>query len=86
MRSPIAIVVACQTLYVEDISPAAGSEFSVLRTDNAIGNFTKIPQRIAVRIKIDPGEPDLDRLGPGMSVEAHVDTNWPERTERGYEE
>lgn len=60
---------------VEEISPAAGSEFSVLRTDNAIGNFTKIPQRIAVRIKIDPGQTDLDRLGPGMSVEAHVDTN-----------
>jgi multidrug resistance efflux pump len=60
---------------VEDISPAAGSEFSVLRTDNAIGNFTKIPQRIAVRIKIDQRQPDLDRLGPGMSVEAHVDTN-----------
>jgi len=59
---------------VEDISPAAGSEFSVLRTDNAIGNFTKIPQRIAVRIKIDPNQPGIDRLGPGMSVEAHVDT------------
>lgn len=60
---------------VEDISPAAGSEFSVLRTDNAIGNFTKIPQRIAVRIKIAPGQSEFDRLGPGMSVEAHVDTS-----------
>ena len=59
---------------VEDISPAAGSEFSVLRTDNAIGNFTKIPQRIAVRIKIAPNQPGIGRLGPGMSVEAHVDT------------
>lgn len=59
---------------VEDVSPAAGSEFSLLRTDNAIGNFTKIPQRIAVRIKIEGGQSDLDRLGPGMSVEAHVDT------------
>ncbi|KQQ34860.1 hypothetical protein ASG19_13920 [Rhizobium sp. Leaf306] len=59
---------------VEDISPAAGSEFSVLRTDNAIGNFTKIPQRIAVRIQIDDKQPDIERLGPGMSVEAHVDT------------
>lgn len=59
---------------VEDISPAAGSEFSVLRTDNAIGNFTKIPQRIAVRIKIDPEQSEIERLGPGMSVEAHVDT------------
>ncbi|MGF9565058.1 HlyD family secretion protein [Neorhizobium sp. BT27B] len=59
---------------VEDISPAAGSEFSVLRTDNAIGNFTKIPQRIAVRIEIDPEQSEIERLGPGMSVEAHVDT------------
>jgi multidrug resistance efflux pump len=59
---------------VEDISPAAGSEFSVLRTDNAIGNFTKIPQRIAVRIGIDSNQAGFDRLGPGMSVEAHVDT------------
>lgn len=62
---------------VEDISPAAGSEFSVLRTDNAIGNFTKIPQRIAVRIKIDPDQSGAERLGPGMSVEAHVDTASP---------
>lgn len=60
---------------VERLSPAAGSEFSVLRTDNAIGNFTKIPQRISVRIKIDPGQPDIERLRPGMSVEASVDTS-----------
>lgn len=60
---------------VERLSPAAGSEFSVLRTDNAIGNFTKIPQRISVRIKIDPDQPGLDRLRPGMSVEAYVDTS-----------
>lgn len=59
---------------VEDISPAAGSEFSVLRTDNAIGNFTKIPQRISVRIKIDADQLQFERLGPGMSVEAYVDT------------
>ena len=59
---------------VEEISPAAGSEFSVLRTDNAIGNFTKIPQRIAVPIKIAADQPNATRLGPGMSVEAYVDT------------
>ncbi|SOC36775.1 multidrug resistance efflux pump [Rhizobium subbaraonis] len=60
---------------VDRISPAAGSEFSVLRTDNAIGNFTKIPQRIPVKIVIDPGQPSIDRLRPGMSVEAYVDTD-----------
>ncbi|PZM08001.1 HlyD family secretion protein [Rhizobium tubonense] len=59
---------------VERLSPATGSEFSVLRTDNAIGNFTKIPQRISVRILIDPGQPLSDRLTPGMSVESYVDT------------
>lgn len=59
---------------VERLSPATGSEFSVLRTDNAIGNFTKIPQRISVRIMIDPGQPQIDRLRPGMSVETDVDT------------
>ena len=60
---------------VEQISPAAGSEFSVLKPDNATGNFTKVPQRIAVRIRIDPGQPAAGRLRPGMSVEARVDTS-----------
>ncbi|MER8462121.1 HlyD family secretion protein [Mesorhizobium sp. M1409] len=59
---------------VEEVSPAAGSEFSVLRTDNAIGNFTKIPQRISVKIAIDPDQANAERLGPGMSVEASIDT------------
>ena len=59
---------------VERISPAAGSEFAVLKPDNATGNFTKVPQRIAVRIRIDPGQPLAQRLRPGMSVQARVDT------------
>jgi multidrug resistance efflux pump len=60
--------------HVQRISPAAGSEFAVLKPDNATGNFTKVPQRIAVRISIDPDQPASARLRPGMSVEAHVDT------------
>lgn len=60
---------------VERISPAAGSEFSVLKPDNATGNFTKVPQRIAVRIRIDPGQTLTARLRPGMSVQARVDTS-----------
>lgn len=60
---------------VERISPATGSEFAVLKPDNATGNFTKVPQRIAVRISIDPGQPLAAHLRPGMSVEAHVDTS-----------
>jgi multidrug resistance efflux pump len=59
---------------VEKLSPAAGSEFSVLKSDNATGNFTKVPQRIAVRIRIDPGQPLSQRLRPGMSVQARIDT------------
>jgi multidrug resistance efflux pump len=59
---------------VERLSPAAGSEFAVLKPDNATGNFVKVPQRIGVRIVIDPGQPMSERLRPGMSVEARVDT------------
>ncbi len=60
--------------HVERISPAAGSEFSVLRPDNATGNFTKVAQRIPVRISLDPGQPLAERLAPGMSVIVSVDT------------
>lgn len=60
---------------VERLSPAAGSEFAVLKPDNATGNFVKIPQRIGVRIAVDPGTADAKRLRPGMSVEVRVDTS-----------
>ena len=59
---------------VQQLAPAAGSEFSVIRPDNATGNFVKVPQRIPVRIALDPGQPLAARLRPGMSVEARVDT------------
>lgn len=58
---------------VERISPAAGSEFSVIRPDNATGNFTKVAQRIPVRVSIDPGQEAATRLAPGMSVVARID-------------
>lgn len=57
---------------VADLSPAAGSEFAVLKPDNATGNFVKVPQRIGVRVLIDANQPDLDRLRPGMSVELSI--------------
>ncbi len=60
--------------HVEQLSPAAGSEFAVLKPDNATGNFVKVPQRIGVRISVDPGQALAARLRPGMSVEARVDT------------
>lgn len=59
---------------VESIAPAAGSEFSIVKPDTGSGNFVKVPQRIAVRIRIDPGQKLAERLGPGMSVVATVRT------------
>lgn len=59
---------------VQSISPAAGSEFSVIKPDTGAGNFVKVPQRIAVRIRIDPNPEAAARLGPGMSVIATVHT------------
>jgi multidrug resistance efflux pump len=47
---------------------AAGSEFSIIRPDNATGNFTKVAQRISVRIAIDPDQELAKQLVPGMSV------------------
>ena len=47
---------------IERFSPAAGSEFSVIRPDNATGNFIKIAQRVPVRITVDPGQPLAERL------------------------
>jgi multidrug resistance efflux pump len=63
------------TGHVEQLSPAAGSEFSVLKPDNATGNFVKVPQRIGVRIAIDPGQGMAPRLRPGMSVTTRVQTD-----------
>ncbi len=60
---------------IENLSPAAGSEFAVLKADNATGNFVKVAQRIAVRIRIDEKQPVAARLRPGMSVEVRIDTS-----------
>lgn len=59
---------------VESMAPAAGSEFTVLKPDNATGNFVKVAQRIAVRIGIDPGQANAVRLRPGMSIEVRIAT------------
>ena len=58
---------------IERFAPATGSEFSVIKADNATGNFTKVAQRVPVRVAIDPGQPLAGSLVPGMSVEASVD-------------
>ena len=58
---------------VQSLSPASGSQFSILPPENATGNFTKIVQRIPVRIAIDRPLPAGVRLAPGMSVRATVE-------------
>ena len=59
---------------VASISPASGSEFSLLPPDNATGNFTKVVQRIAVRIAIPPDVLAKQILRPGLSVVATIHT------------
>jgi membrane fusion protein (multidrug efflux system) len=59
---------------VNSIAPASGEDFALLPPDNATGNFTKIVQRIPVKITIDPHDPLAGRLRPGMSVEPTSDT------------
>jgi membrane fusion protein, multidrug efflux system len=63
-----------QTLHgrVERISPASGSQFALLPPDNATGNFTKVVQRIPIRIALDKDQPLLERLLPGMSAVTRI--------------
>ncbi len=60
---------------VDSISPAAGSVFTLLPPDNATGNFTKIVQRLPVRIRVPKDVAKQNLLRAGMSVYATVDTN-----------
>src|SRR5262249_52338025 len=59
---------------VESLSPATGARFSLLPPDNATGNFTKVVQRIPVRIRVDGTADPKHPLRPGMSVTATVVT------------
>ena len=60
--------------HVASLSPATGAQFSVLPPENATGNFTKIVQRVPVRILLDGDGAELGKLRPGLSVIAYVDT------------
>jgi membrane fusion protein (multidrug efflux system) len=60
---------------VEEVAPASGSQFALLPPDNATGNFTKIAQRIPVKIVLDRDRPSDARLRPGLSVIVRVHTN-----------
>ena len=61
--------------HVLAFAPGAGSQFALLPPDNATGNFTKVVQRIAVKITIDDADGLSDVLRPGMSVVARIDTH-----------
>jgi len=60
--------------HVESLSPGTGAQFSLLPPQNATGNFTKIVQRVPVRIAIDASPAQRRLLVPGLSVEVAVDT------------
>jgi membrane fusion protein (multidrug efflux system) len=60
---------------VDQVAPASGSQFALLPPDNATGNFTKIVQRVPVKIVLDSGQATSARLRPGLSVIARVRTN-----------
>ena len=62
------------TAMVDSIAPASGAQFSLLPPDNATGNFTKVVQRVPVRIQFEPNQP-LERLLPGMSAVATILTD-----------
>jgi membrane fusion protein (multidrug efflux system) len=69
---------------VESLAPATGSQFSLLPPENATGNFTKIVQRVPVRIAIDAEDAaKLALLRPGLSAEAEVDTRDDPHAPRG---
>jgi membrane fusion protein (multidrug efflux system) len=60
--------------HVDSIAPASGQEFALLPPDNATGNFTKVVQRIPVKIALDLDEGSVVELRPGMSVIPTVET------------
>ena len=75
--------------HVVSIAPATGAQFSVLPPENATGNFTKIVQRVAVRIVLDDDAAKFAQLRPGLSVTAKVNTGGPRSSagtlERGHQ-
>ncbi|WP_454759131.1 HlyD family secretion protein [Caulobacter segnis] len=58
--------------HVDSFAPGSGSQFSLLPFEPGTGNFTKIVQRVPVRIRIDPGQAEVARLRPGLSTTVKV--------------
>jgi membrane fusion protein (multidrug efflux system) len=63
---------------ITSLAPATGAEFSILPPENATGNFTKIVQRVPVRVALDGDAAALNPLRPGLSVTVDVDERAPE--------
>lgn len=63
--------------HVKSLAPATGTTFSPVSSNDTSGNFTKIVQRLPVRIALDPDQPGLDRLRVGLSVETTIHTDVP---------
>jgi membrane fusion protein (multidrug efflux system) len=59
--------------HIASLAPATGAQFSVIPPENATGNFTKIVQRVPVRIVLEDDAAELGTLRPGLSVVARVD-------------
>jgi membrane fusion protein, multidrug efflux system len=71
---------------VASFSPGTGSQFALLPAQNATGNFTKIVQRVPVRIRLDSGQETRSVLVPGLSVTVRVDTRGGRDAERRIEQ
>jgi membrane fusion protein, multidrug efflux system len=59
--------------HVDSFAPATGAEFALIPVENAVGNFTKITQRLPVKIAVDRKQPLAGALRPGLSVDVRVD-------------
>src|SRR5678815_2167556 len=59
--------------HVDSFAPATGAEFALIPVENAVGNFTKIAQRLPVKIAVEKSQPLAGALRPGLSVEVRVD-------------
>jgi membrane fusion protein (multidrug efflux system) len=64
---------------VDSLAPGSGSQFALIPFEPGSGNFTKIVQRVPVRIALDPGQPGLDSLRAGLSAEVTVRVGTPEQ-------
>jgi membrane fusion protein (multidrug efflux system) len=69
---------------IDSFAPATGAEFALIPVENAVGNFTKITQRVPVKIAVAPGGPLGGALRPGLSVVVKVDVTG--RTGAGFAE